>query len=104
LRFPVSISTAPIFDQDASVTGLVAVIEDISDRKKTELELYEKSAVLTAVTQALTDFLDSGNWSAASQHLLTFAIQQTQSEYGFLGVILEGPVLRVLAHDGVTWT
>jgi len=45
-----------------------------------------------AVTQALTDFLDSGNWSAASQHLLTFAIQQTQSEYGFLGVILEGPV------------
>ncbi len=103
LRFPVSISTAPIFDQDASVTGLVAVIEDISDRKKTELELYEKSAVLTAVTQALTDFLDSGNWSAASQHLLTFAIQQTQSEYGFLGVILEGPVLRVLAHDGVTW-
>jgi PAS domain S-box-containing protein len=103
LRFPVSISTAPIFDQDASVSGLVMVIEDISNRKTTELELHEKSAVLTAVTQALTDFLDSGNWSAASHHLLTFAIQQTQSEYGFLGVILEGPVLRVLAHDGVTW-
>jgi PAS domain S-box-containing protein len=103
LRFPVSISTAPIFNEDASVMGLVAVIEDISDRKKTEMELHEKSAVLTAVTQALTDFLDSGNWSAASQHLLTFAIQQTQSEYGFLGVILEGPVLRVLANDGVSW-
>jgi PAS domain S-box-containing protein len=103
LCFPVSISTAPIFNQDASVGGLVAVIEDISHRKKTEMELHEKSAVLTAVTQALTDFLDSGNWSAASQHLLTFAIGQTQSEYGFLGVILEGPVLRVLAHDGVTW-
>ncbi|HEX4543914.1 MAG TPA: PAS domain S-box protein, partial [Candidatus Acidoferrum sp.] len=101
--FPVSISIAPIFNQDANVGGLVAVIEDISNRKKTELELHEKSAVLTAVTQALTDFLDSGDWSAASQHLLTFAIQQTQSEYGFLGVILEGPVLRVLAHDGVTW-
>jgi PAS domain S-box-containing protein len=101
--FPVSISVAPIFNQDANVSGLVAVIEDISNRKKTELELREKSAVLTAVTQALTDFLDSGDWSAASQHLLTFAIQQTQSEYGFLGVILEGPVLRVLAHDGVTW-
>ena len=103
LRFPVSISTAPIVNQDARVTGLVEVIEDISDRKRTENELQEKTAVLTAVTQALTDFLDSGNWSMASQHLLTFAIQQTQSEYGFLGVILEGSVLRVLAHDGVTW-
>jgi PAS domain S-box-containing protein len=103
LRFPASVSSAPVFDEDGTVSGTVRVIEDISERKKTELELREKSAVLTAVTQALTDFLDSGNWSAASQHLLRFAIQQTQSEYGFLGVILEGPVLRVLAHDGVTW-
>jgi len=102
VRFPVSLSTAPVCDEKGNITGLVSVIEDISERKKTELELYEKSAVLTAVTQALTDFLDSGNWSAASQHLLRFAIQQTQSQYGFLGVILEGPVLRVLAHDG-TW-
>jgi PAS domain S-box-containing protein len=103
LRFPVSISTAPVLDENGAVSGLVSVIEDISERKKTEVELYEKSAVLTAVTQALTDFLDSGNWSAASQHLLRFAIQQTQSQYGFLGVILEGPVLRVLAYDGLTW-
>ncbi|HXN52938.1 MAG TPA: ATP-binding protein [Candidatus Acidoferrum sp.] len=103
LRFPVSISTAPVFDENGAVSGLVSVIEDISERKKAELELYEKSAVLTAVTQALTDFLDSGNWSAASQHLLTFAIRQTQSQYGFLGVILEGPVLRILAHDGIVW-
>jgi signal transduction histidine kinase len=103
LRFPVSISTAPILDQGAEVSGFVAVVEDISNRKKTELELHEKSAVLTAVTHALTDFLDTGNWSAASRHLLAFAIQQTQSEYGFLGVILEGPVLRILGHDGATW-
>jgi PAS domain S-box-containing protein len=103
VRFPVSISTAPVCDEKGKITGLVDVIEDISERKKTELELYEKSAVLTAVTHALTDFLDSGNWSAASQHLLAFAIGQTQSQYGFLGVILDGPVLRVLAHDGATW-
>src|ERR1700730_6081207 len=103
VRFPVSLSTAPVCDEKGIITGLVSVIEDISERKKTELELYEKSAVLTAVTQALTDFLDSGNWSAASQHLLAFAIQQTQSAYGFLGVILEGPVLRILAHDGIVW-
>lgn len=103
VRFPVSISTAPVLNEDGNVSGLVAVIEDISERKRTEHELYEKSAVLTAVTQALTDFLDDGNWSKASQHLLSFAVRQTQSEYGFLGVVLKGPVLRVLAHEGVTW-
>jgi len=102
LQFPASVSSAPVFNENGTISGSVRVIEDISERKKTELELQEKSAVLTAVTQALTDFLDSGNWSAASQHLLRFAIEQTQSQYGFLGVIIEGPVLRVLAHDG-TW-
>lgn len=103
MRFPVSISTAPVQGEDGTVNGLVAVIEDITERKRTEEELYEKSAVLTAVTHALTDFLDTGNWSAASQHLLSFAVRQTQSEYGFLGVVLQGPVLRVLAHEGTSW-
>lgn len=103
LRFPVSISTAPVRDENGNINGVIGVFEDISERKKTETELYEKSAVLTAVTQALTDFLESGDWSAASRHLLRFAVRQTQSQYGFLGVILEGPVLRVLAHEGVTW-
>jgi signal transduction histidine kinase/CheY-like chemotaxis protein len=51
----------------------------------------------------LNTFLDRGDWSAASQHLLTFVLQQTQSEVGFLGVVLEGPVLRVLAHQGISW-
>ena len=102
-RFPVSISTAPVLDEEGGVDGLVAVIEDISERKRTEQELYEKSAVLAAVTQALSEFLVDGNWGKASKHLLSFAVRQTQSEYGFLGVVLKGPVLRVLAHEGVVW-
>ncbi len=68
-----------------------------------EQELSEKSATLTAVTQAMNAFLESGNRSAASQRLLTFAVQRTDSKFGFLGVVLDGPVLRVLAHDGVVW-
>jgi len=79
------------------------MFEDITERKRIELELQEKTVVLSRVTQALNTFLDTGDWSAASQHLLAFSIHQTQSQYGFLGVALEGNVLRVLAHDGMVW-
>jgi two-component system cell cycle sensor histidine kinase/response regulator CckA len=100
---PVSISVAPVRDDLQQLCGGIAVLENIAERKRIEVELQEKTAVLSTVTQALNTFLDTGDWSAASRHLLTFAIHQTQSQYGFLGVALEGSVLRVLAHDGIVW-
>ena len=102
-RLPVSISTAPIYDEVGKLTGVMVTQEDIRERKRIERELEEKSATLAAVTGSLNTFLESGDWGAASQQLLSFALQQTQSEFGFLGAVLEGPVLRVLAHEGVHW-
>jgi PAS domain S-box-containing protein len=102
-RIPVSISTAPLRNETGDITGAMEVLEDISKRKRIERELLEKTSVLSTVTLALNDYLETGDWSAASQHLLSFAIQKTESVYGFLGVVLEGPVLRVLAHSGIQW-
>ena len=102
-RLSVSASAAPVYDENGILTGIMAVIEDISERKRIEQQLNEKSSILATVTQALNTFLDSGDWSAASRHLLTFAIHQTHSEYGFLGVVVDGPKLRILAHEGVAW-
>lgn len=103
VRFPVSISTAPLRNEEGGLAGMMATIEDISERKDIERELNEKSATLAAVTEALNSFLESGQYTTASRHLLSHALQQTQSKSGFLGVVLDGPVLRVLAHDGVVW-
>ena len=102
-RIPVSFSVAPVHDEKGVITGTIGVFEDISERKRVQTELQEKTAVLSTVTQALNAFLDTGDWKAASKHLLSFAIQQTQSECGFLGVVLDGPGLRILAHQGVLW-
>ena len=102
-RFPVSISTAPLYDERDNPTGIMATVEDISERKQIERELSEKSSTLAAVTQALNTFLETGDCGAASRHLLARALKETQSEFGFLGVVLEGPTLRVLAHDGIVW-
>ncbi len=102
-RLPVSISTAPIYDERGKLTGIMVTQEDIRERKRIERELREKSATLAGVTGSLNTFLESGDWGTASQQLLSFALKQTGSECGFLGVVLEGPVLRVLAHEGVGW-
>ena len=99
----VSISTAPLVDENGVLTGVMGVIQDISERKRIEQELKEKTAVLSTVTLALNTYLEAGDWSAASQPLLSFAIQKTESTCGFLGVVLEGSILRVLAHDGLVW-
>ena len=102
-RFPANISSAPVLAETGALNSMVRFIEDISDRKRIEMELREKTEVLSTVNEAFNAFLESGDWSAASRHLLTFAIQKTQSGYGFLGVVLGGSLLRVLAYDGVTW-
>lgn len=102
-RISVSISTAPLHDAEGARTGVMAAIEDISERKRMELELREKSAILLAVTQSLNIYLDTGEWNRASRELLTFAIQQTASEHGFLAIVLDDSRLRILAHDGATW-
>jgi len=99
-HIPVSISVAPVADENGSLAGTIAVIENITERKRIDLELKEKSEVLSTVTRALNTYLETGEWNSASRQLLSFAMRQTQSEFGFLGVVLDGPVLRILAHDG----
>jgi PAS domain S-box-containing protein len=100
---PVSFSAAPILDERGKLVSMMGVFEDISERKRIALELQEKSEIISTVTHALNTFLETNDWSTASRHLLTFAIHKTQSEYGFLGVVIEEGVLRVLAHDGMGW-
>lgn len=45
----------------------------------------------------------AGRWREASGIFLRGALEQTASEYGFVGAVVEGPVLRILAHEGIVW-
>lgn len=73
-------------------------VVDLTERKSTELELQMITEQLRTVSSAMTEFLGTGNWNDASRILLRGALTQTQSEYGFVGVVVENE-LRVLAHD-----
>lgn len=93
----------PIKSNDGVVIGVSSIVQDITERKHAELELQSKSQQLAAVTDAMAAYLGSGDWSAASEEILRSALSQTESECGFVGVVVSGPTLRVLAHEGIQW-
>lgn len=83
--------------------GILCLVEDITLRTKNEKLLAGRSAQLEAVSAAIIGYLREGDWSEASRHLLHSALAHTQSQYGFVGVITPGPILRILCHEGITW-
>ena len=50
-----SVSTAPMRDSRGNITGILAVIADISDRRKTEEALRESEARLRSIIETETD-------------------------------------------------
>lgn len=76
---------------------------EVTTRKRAEEALREKTNQLEVITEAMTGYLESGNWREASWRLIQSALRQTESEYGFVGVVLDGPVLRILAYEGIVW-
>lgn len=82
---------------------MIGAMMDITERKDAEEALRIKTEQLAAVSDAMTVYLDRRDWYESSAQLLRSALHQTQSEYGFIGVVVEGPRLRIIAHRGVDW-
>jgi len=66
-RFPVNISAAPLHDESGKLVGVMATIEDIHERKRIERELNEKTMTLAAITEALSSFLELGDWASPAR-------------------------------------
>lgn len=88
---------------DCAIVGVSCVVQDVTERMQAEEALRLKTDQLRAVSDAMIAFLDSGNWQEASATILRSALDQTNSQYGFVGVVAEGSTLRILAHDGIEW-
>ncbi len=82
------------------ITGLN---RDITERRRAQIALQTKSELLTAVSESLEVFLALGDWGKALGRLLRYALERTQSSYGFIGVLTDDhQELRVLAYEGMT--
>ncbi len=52
---------------------------------------------------AVRDLASKGKFQEASALILDQALEPTQSEFGFVGVLLGGQTLRLLIHEGLKW-
>jgi PAS domain S-box-containing protein len=83
------------------VTRLVSLATGVRD--PTRIAHATQAEILTAVTESLAAYVEQEDWKEAFGRLLRCALDLTESEYGFIGVVVDGPVLRVLAHEGIVW-
>lgn len=90
-------------DDRGTLLYFEGTIEDVTERKRAEEALRDTTNQLRSITEAMVTFLESENWREASTRLLRSALSQTGSEFGFMGVVVEGPTLRILAHEGINW-
>ena len=93
----------PVADAAGEVTHFIAIKQDITARRLADEALQRKNQLLAAVSEGLTAYLERRDWSAAMGALLREALRQTASEYGFVGVMMDGGPLRVLVHEGFGW-
>ena len=93
----------PVSDEDGGIAYFICIEQDISEQEAARGNLHLRTGQLQAITDATNAFLETGGWHEASAGILHAAMGQTASEYGFLGVVVEGPELRILAHEGITW-
>ena len=102
-RILCSWSNTPLRNRQGLIVGVLSMVEDITVRRLTEQLLEAKNSQLEAVSQAIIGYLSGGSWNEASRSLLHSALLHTQSQYGFMGVVTPGPILRILCHEGITW-
>ncbi|HSR50213.1 MAG TPA: PAS domain S-box protein [Acidobacteriota bacterium] len=97
------LSATLVRDADDKPLRCLAQIQDISELKRTEKALEEKTAQLQSITDAMMGYLETGDLRQAVGSILDEALRQTQSEYGFVAVVAKGPDLRILDHKGFKW-
>jgi PAS domain S-box-containing protein len=86
-----------------AVANLVSLALEGHQRKQAQEALVAQAEILTAVTESLAAYVERGDSKEAFSRLLRCALAVTGSEHGFVGVVVDGPVLRVLAHEGNIW-
>ncbi len=100
-------SFSPIRGPNGDITHCVQITQDITDRKRAELELLRSNKLLTALTLAQNRYFFDTNPRELFEDLLNLLLEITESEYGFIGEVLwdkdAQPYLRTFAITNIAW-
>ncbi|WP_395058735.1 PAS domain S-box protein [Polaromonas sp.] len=106
-----------VYSAHGELFWLEGFVTDITERKLAEQALTDseqllrvvasklerQTETLTTISESLAAYVDNADWKGGFSRLLRGALDHTQSEYGFVGVVVEGKKLRVLALEGIVW-
>ena len=100
-------STTPLYDDGGGYTGALAMVLDISERKRDETVIRAHRDMLEGVTRVQRQFLlddDPRHWF---DRVLELLLDTTGSEYGFIAEVVRQPdgtpYLRSLALTNIAW-
>lgn len=97
----VQISASLVKDSNGVPLCMMGTFYDVTERNRAEQQLRIKTEELEAIADTMTLFVDTGDWQQASCVLLRCALNQTESELGFLGTVQDKQTLRIHAFEGM---
>jgi len=77
--------------------------EDTSPAPKDKVHPALDETPWLGIAEEVQSLLETGKLGDASRLILTNAMEATESEFAFVGLLLDGGLLRLLAHDGLKW-
>lgn len=81
--------------------------KEVRDRGAAQEALKESNALLNAVTQAQSQFIEQAGPFVVFDHMLSDVLDITDSEYGFIGEVLcreeDAPYLKTYALTNIAW-
>ncbi|HYJ47399.1 MAG TPA: response regulator, partial [Pyrinomonadaceae bacterium] len=101
-RILLELSTRLILENGKAV-GVQGIGRDVTSRKVAEESLRIKTQQLEAITAAMAASLEGKDLREVASMLVRDALDLTESECGFAGIVTEGPALSVIAYEGVDW-
>src|SRR5438270_12641668 len=84
--------------QQRGTAGFAPIMK--TAKKQPDEAIRLKLGLLNGLADSMVNFLVSGDHKEANALLLRYALSQTQSECGFVGVVEEGCLPRILARAG----
>ncbi|MBF0565306.1 MAG: PAS domain S-box protein [Nitrospirae bacterium] len=85
-----SIESTPLLDEQGQYDGALAVVADITHRKKAEIQLSKESKLNAAIAELSSTLLESISTEEITGKILSYALRLTNSKYGYAGYVDPG--------------
>ncbi|MBE9222790.1 PAS domain S-box protein [Cyanobacterium stanieri LEGE 03274] len=75
-------------DNQGNPRNIVGYVANINDRKQAQIQLKQKTELLSTISKAESQFITAENRLTIFEQLLSDLLELTDSEYGFIGEVL----------------